>query len=504
MSLPIVAANSTVTRSFNTTRFSSGAPFLLDGTPSLHARVAGAAGEITTGFTLTANFDSKTGENQWVLDLSTSASYTAGSVVEVFIAAGTVDSVSVVGLKVYEFQIGTSGSLDAAITRTLLALPSVAPNANGGLPILSSSGTTLGYTVATVTTLTGHTPQTGDSFARIGATGSGLTTLAPSATALSTAQWTNARAGYLDNINNANLANVPTFPTNFATLSITAGGTIATVDSVTTVQGIAGNAITSTVLAASAITEIQAGLATPTNITAGTITTVTNLTNAPTAGDFTAVMKTSITAAVPTAAQIDTQLSGTHGAGAWGGSAGSGAYTITLTVNDGATALENATIRLTEGVNTFTGTTNASGIAAFSLDAATYSVAITKDGYSFTPTTLVVTATAPQTYSMTAVTITPSDPAQTTGYVTIYTGAHVVVAGAVVEIQILKLANGTTGSGINDPLISGTTNGSGYVEFVGLPRGATYQVRVDGGPWFKGTTASAATTPLAGVLGVAE
>ena len=44
------------------------------------------------------------------------------------------------------------------------------------------------------------------------------------------------------------------------------------------------------------------GLATPTNITAGTITTVTNLTNAPTAGDLTATMKTSVTTAVPTAA----------------------------------------------------------------------------------------------------------------------------------------------------------------------------------------------------------
>jgi hypothetical protein len=38
-------------------------------------------------------------------------------------------------------------------------------------------------------------------------------------------------------------------------------------------------------------------LATPTNITAGTITTVTNLTNAPTVGDLTATMKSSITTA---------------------------------------------------------------------------------------------------------------------------------------------------------------------------------------------------------------
>lgn len=55
-------------------------------------------------------------------------------------------------------------------------------------------------TVGTLTTYTGNTPQTGDSYARIGATGSGLTSLAPSATALSTATWTGTRAGYIDNL----------------------------------------------------------------------------------------------------------------------------------------------------------------------------------------------------------------------------------------------------------------------------------------------------------------
>lgn len=44
-----------------------------------------------------------------------------------------------------------------------------------------------------------------------------------------------------------------------------------------------------------------ADLATPTNITAGTITTVTNLTNAPTNGDLTATMKTSVTTAASAA-----------------------------------------------------------------------------------------------------------------------------------------------------------------------------------------------------------
>ena len=49
--------------------------------------------------------------------------------------------------------------------------------------------------------------------------------------------------------------------------------------------------------------DVFAALATPTNITGGTITTVTNLTNAPTAGDLTAAMKTSLNAATPASVQ---------------------------------------------------------------------------------------------------------------------------------------------------------------------------------------------------------
>jgi hypothetical protein len=62
-------------------------------------------------------------------------------------------------------------------------------------------------------------------------------------------------------------------PTN-----ITAG-TITTATNVTNVNGIAANVITASALATDAVAEIQSGLATPTNITAGTITTATNVTN---------------------------------------------------------------------------------------------------------------------------------------------------------------------------------------------------------------------------------
>lgn len=120
-------------------------------------------------------------------------------------------------------------------------------------------------------------------------------------------------------------------------------------------------------------------------------------------------------AALPTAAEnaaeADTVLSGSHGAGTWGSAGGgTGARSVTITVNDGATALENARVRFTEGLNTFLVLTNASGIATFALDDATYTVTVTKPGYTFTPTTMIVNGTETATYSMTAV-AAPAAPA---------------------------------------------------------------------------------------------
>jgi hypothetical protein len=74
------------------------------------------------------------------------------------------------------------------------------------------------------------------------------------------------------------------------------------------------NTVNANALATDAVTEIQTGLATPTNITAGTITTVTNLTNAPTSGDLTATMKASVTTAA--SAATPTVTVGTLGANA--------------------------------------------------------------------------------------------------------------------------------------------------------------------------------------------
>lgn len=234
-------------------------------------------------------------------------------------------------------------------------------------------------TVGTLTTYTGNTPQTGDAFALIGATGSGLTSLAPAATALSTATWTGTLATNLGTLashdpgatlgtstltqtqvtGGAYALNSASFSFN-AAMDFTTTQKAATlarvtlVDTTTTNTDMRGtdNAATAANLATVASyldTEIadiladtnelqtdwanggrldlildarasqtsvddiptvsefnartlaSADYATPTNITAGTITTVTNLTNAPTVGDFTATMKTSITTAATAA-----------------------------------------------------------------------------------------------------------------------------------------------------------------------------------------------------------
>jgi hypothetical protein len=73
-------------------------------------------------------------------------------------------------------------------------------------------------------------------------------------------------------------------------------------------------------------------VASPTNITAGTVTTTTNLTNAPTAGDFTAAMKASLNAATPASVQGAVgSVTGGVGGNVAGKVLGGGAGTITGT-----------------------------------------------------------------------------------------------------------------------------------------------------------------------------
>lgn len=137
--------------------------------------------------------------------------------------------------------------------------------ATSGLTTAGSIGKKLAdWVVGTIDTYTGNTKQTGDGYALLN--GGTATTKASVGTGV----------GQI----NLSSGKVP------ATI---AAGDIAT------------DAVSAAAIAAAAVTKIQTGLATPTNITAGVITTVTNLTNAPTAGDLTATMKASVTTAATAA-----------------------------------------------------------------------------------------------------------------------------------------------------------------------------------------------------------
>lgn len=114
--------------------------------------------------------------------------------------------------------------------------------------------------VDTLTTYTGNTPQTGDSFARLGVAGVGLTNLG------------DTRIAHLDADVSSRMATY-TQPIGFLSATFPSGT-----------------------------------VANTTNITAGTITTVTNLTNAATAGDLTATMKTSVQTASDAAVTANTTI----------------------------------------------------------------------------------------------------------------------------------------------------------------------------------------------------
>jgi hypothetical protein len=116
--------------------------------------------------------------------------------------------------------------------------------------------------------------------------------VAPAATALSTAQWTNTRAGLQDNLDAAVSSRMATYtqPTGFlaatfptgtvaSTTNITAG-TITTVTTLTNLPAAPTDWLTAVAVSAAAVTKIQAGLSTYAGgDTAGTTTLLARLTS---------------------------------------------------------------------------------------------------------------------------------------------------------------------------------------------------------------------------------
>jgi hypothetical protein len=172
----------TVDVKFTSRNFSTGAPFTLGGTPVISAYVGNGTTEITAGITLTVDFDGRTGLNNVRVVASGGNGFASATNVQLVITTGTVNGVSVVGEVIGTFSIEARSAImptTAARTLDVSATGEAGIDwANIGSPTtaqnLSATTTNL---VNTVTTYTGNTPQTGDSFARIGANGAGLTAI---------------------------------------------------------------------------------------------------------------------------------------------------------------------------------------------------------------------------------------------------------------------------------------------------------------------------------------
>jgi hypothetical protein len=169
-----------------------------------------------------------------------------------------------------------------------------------------------------------------------------------------------------------------------------------------------------------------------------------------------------------------------RGDDAWGTGTGqgTGARIVTITVRDSsANPVEAATVRVYRAGETYAGATNASGVTSFSLDDATFTVAITAAGFSFTPVSLVVSGNVSQTYTLTSTGgVTPSVAPRTTGFWTCLSALGVAEPGAQVTIQASSPPSGSTGLVMEDAPRTATADNQGVVQFSNLTKGATYIV----------------------------
>lgn len=290
-------------------------------------------------------------------------------------------------------------------------------------------------------------------------------------------------------------------PVNVTHFGGTAGTFASGIPDVKTAS-IATDAVNAAALAANAVAEIQSGLATAAHQTLIkaktdqlTFTTENKVDStavldpsarvklhgtqddyAPLkASDYTAPLNAASTrtALGMATADLDTQLDAILAAASAG--AGTGARTVTITVNDGTNVLQNAVVRFTEGSNTYRAITNASGVATFNLDDATYTVAVSKVGYYYAGTTMVVNGTETATYSMTAVNVTPGTGDLTTGYLTCLDEEGAAEQGVSVRCQVVQVPASGTGFAYDSAVQLATSDADGLVEFP-MVKGARYLV----------------------------
>lgn len=157
--------------------------------------------------------------------------------------------------------------------------------------------------------------------------------------------------------------------------------------------------------------------------------------------------------------------------------AGSGAYTITVTVTDGTNPIQSASVRLTKSGQTALATTNASGVAVVNVDAGTFVVAITHAVHTFGGASLVVEGHASVTYAMTAVTTTPpTNPSLSAIEVLCLDQTGAVQSGVAIDFRLVSVPSGDQNKAYSGAKLTATSNNSGIARVEAI-QGARYEYK---------------------------
>jgi hypothetical protein len=223
-----ITLEETVYFNFTTRSFSTGVPTSLLGSPVLSVLESNNATPITAGVSVQVDRASVTGLNQATIVATAANGYEAGKSYGLYISTGTVGGVSVVGEVVAEFTVqssaaftrlgapaGASVSADIATKMATYTQPTGFLAATFPATVASTTNITAG-TITTTTNLTNLPAITPNWLTSAGITGGALN---------GKGDWNIGKTGY---------SLTQTFPTNFASIAITAGGIVdADVEAVT-------------------------------------------------------------------------------------------------------------------------------------------------------------------------------------------------------------------------------------------------------------------------------
>jgi hypothetical protein len=167
-------------------------------------------------------------------------------------------------------------------------------------------------------------------------------------------------------------------------------------------------------------------------------------------------------------------------------SAGTGARTVTITVNDGSTVLEGALVRMTKANESYLQTTDVLGHVTFNVNDGSWVVAITLANYTYSGTTMVVDGNETATYSMTIIPV-PTEPVATKSNVTIYcyNESTTLEAGVTIQYRQVTPASGSINSSLDGTIKTKVSDANGQVALT-LWRNAGYEWRRGTGkrsPW---------------------